>query len=302
MDHRGRELPEVGSDLNASRPAPHAPRPHPATPRTHFDFGHAYDPNRLQPATKPASREKRRLPIRTLAGLAFVALTTVAAYAAHRSGVLDRDQLATTIGFGIEQVSLTGHRFTSDADLFDALDLKSVRSLNSFDAGAIRRRFERLPWVQSVEISRVWPGQIAIRVVERRPFAIWERGETAELVDETGRVLGPIKLDAVLDLPRLSGDGANMVAADLFATLDRFPAIKARVVRAARHGDRRWTLELSDGGQIHLPADGEVSALTRLAAQPQLAANVLKPGQIIDLRSPSKIAIRAASVARIGGE
>ena len=270
-------------------------------PPQRFDFGHAYDPRRLQPAAKFAPRPKHRVPVRTLAGLAFVALSAVAAYAAQRTGALDRDQVATTLGFGIEQVSLTGHRFTSDADLFDALDLKSARSLASFEPDAIRRRFERLPWVQSVEISRIWPGQLSIRVTERKPFAIWEQGDSAELIDATGRRLGPVKRDAVLDLPRVAGEGANVAAAALLTTLDRHPDIKSRLVRADRLGDRRWTLELAGGGRINLPSDGETSALARLAAEPQIAALVAKPGQIIDLRSPSRIAIRSASAVPDGG-
>jgi len=287
-------LPEVGPDLNGPRPAPQAPRPT-------FDYGHAYDPGRLQPATKTAPRNTRRVPVRTLAGLALIALSAAAADAAHRTAAFDRNQLATALGFGIEQVSLSGHRFTADADLFDALDLKSARSLASFEPDAIRRRFERLPWVQSVEISRIWPGQLSIRVTERKPFAIWERGDTAELIDATGRQLGPVKRDAVLDLPRITGEGAHVAAAALLTTLDRFPGIKSRVVRANRIADRRWTLELTGGGRIHLPSDGETSALARLAAEPLIVALVTKPGQIIDLRSPSKIAIRAASAAQAGG-
>lgn len=294
-------MPEVGPDLNGPRPAPPAPRHHPVLPPHHFDFGHAYDPRRLQPATKSALHPKRRRPIRTLAGLALVALSAAAAYGAQRTGALDRDQLATAMGFGIEQVSLTGHRFTSDADLFDALDLKFARSLASFEPDAIRKRFERLPWVQSVEISRVWPGQLAIRVTERKPFAIWERGDSAELIDATGRQLGPVKRDAVLNLPRVAGEGANLAAAALLTTLDRHPEIKARIVRVSRLSDRRWTLELDGGDRIHLPADGEASALARLAAEPQIAALVAKPGQIIDLRSPSRIAIRTASAVPAGG-
>ncbi len=300
-------MPEVAADLNDPRQAPAAPRHpqasahHAAPPSRPFDFGHAYDPRRLQPAARPAPRTRRRVALRTTLGLAAVTLAATAAYATHHARVLDRDALASLVGFGIEQVSLTGHRFTPDAELFEALDLKSTRSLASFDPDAVRKRFERLPWVQSVEISRVWPDQLAIRVTERRPFAVWERGDAADLVDATGRVLGPVKRDAVLDLPRIAGDGANATAAQLLAALDRYPDLKSRLVRANRHGDRRWTLELADGGRIHLPSDGETSALARLAAEPQLAAIVAKPGQIIDLRSPSTIAIRNAATTPAGG-
>lgn len=294
-------MSEIAADLLRSRTASTAPArqyPAPRQPADKslnsqgFDFGHAYDPFRVGPAR--VKRHSPRISLRSAAGLAFVAACATCTAFAHRSGAIDRDAVASALGFGIEQVSLTGHGSTSDADLFAALDLKSARSLMSFDAASARRRFEQLPWVQSVEISRVWPGQLDVRVSERKAFAIWEREDGAELVDATGRVLGPVKRDAVLQLPRVAGEGAGTSAAPMLGALDRYPAIKSRVERIRRHADRRWTLELADGGRIHLPSDGETSALARLAAEPRLLGLVDQPGQIIDLRSPSKIAIRTA--------
>lgn len=238
---------------------------------------------------------------RRRAVLALGAVAAIAMIAAARTGLVNEDILAAAMGFGIDQVSLTGHRFTPDNELFDALDMASARSMASFDAAAIGKRFERLPWVKSVEISRVWPNQLSIRVSERRPFAIWMQGETAELIDQTGRRLGPVKPDAALDLPRISGEGANIAAAQLFTALDRFSEIRSRLVRATRHGERRWTLELTGNSRIHLPSEGEATALARLSAEPGLASLISQPGQLIDLRSPSKIAIRNAATAG-GGE
>lgn len=300
-------MPKVGTVRDEFWPAPHAqglksPTPDPPIPRQPiFDFGHAYDPGRMKRPAKAVLHHHQKAPVRSLLGWAFVVGSAALAYAAHRTDVVDHDQIACLLGFGIEQVSLTGHRFTTDADLFDALDLGRARSLASFDPQGVRKRFERLPWVQSAEITRIWPDQLAIRVTERKPFAIWERGDTAELVDVTGRQLGPVKSDAALDLPRIAGDGANETAAQLLTALARYPAIKSKVVRARRLGDRRWTLDLARGGQLHLPSDGEVSALARLAAEPRLAALVDEPGQIVDLRSQSKIAVRAPATPP-GGE
>jgi len=300
-------LPEIAPELNTFRPAPAAPGPQPAAPRKMsptdprqgFDFGHAYDPSRFE---RPRVSSRRQgFGLRSLAGFAFVTACATGAVFAPTAGVWDRDGIAFALGFGIEQVSLTGQLKTSDADLFEALDLKSARSLMSFDAKEARRRFERLPWVQSVEITRVWPGQLDVRVRERKAFAIWERGGMAELIDATGRVLGPVGRDAVLELPRVAGEGANTSAAQLLTAIERYPAIKTRVERLRRLGDRRWTLELTEGGRIHLPSDAETSALSRLAAEPRLLALVAEPHQIIDLRSPSKIAVRTATPAPGGG-
>lgn len=286
---------------------PQAPRPLPsAAGRSSFTPATAYGSAHTSHHASDGRQRRRtaRRGGRILAGTGTIA--ALVAVSLSPAGIFDRDRIATALGFGIEQVSLTGHRFTADADLFAALDLKSARSLVSFDADATGKRLQRLPWVQSVEITRVWPGQLAIRVKERKAFAVWERGEVTDLVDATGRVLGPVKRDAPLDLPHIAGEGANAGAAPLLTTLGRHPEIAARVQRAVRVGDRRWTLELKGGGRIHLPSDGEASALARLAAEPPLLALLDAPGRVIDLRSPSRVAVRqldggAAAAASGGG-
>lgn len=295
-------MPEVGQRLDTVGRAPGAlqPRLTAASTTTSFSFGAAHAGDRAageypgRPRPPQAGRRRRRRFGLAVAVAASGAVATLL-HGGALTDVFDRDRIATHLGFGIEQVSLTGHRFTADRELFDALDLRSARSLVSFDAEAVRRRFEILPWVQSAEITRIWPGQLAIRVTERQAFAIWERGEAAVLVDATGRVLGPVKRDAPLDLPRISGEGANALAGAVWSLLDRYPAVKSRVTRTVRVGERRWTLDLAGGGRIHLPTDGEASALARLAAEPQLLALVEAPGRIIDMRSPGRVAVRAAA-------
>ena len=83
------------------------------------------------------------------------------------------DEIRALAGLGIDQVTLTGHRFTLDRDIFDALDLANAGSLVTFDAGEARSRIEQLPWVSTAAISRVFPGSLDVRITERRPSALW---------------------------------------------------------------------------------------------------------------------------------
>lgn len=264
---------------------PHPPFAMPMTPPL------ADRPAHLHPRARANGPHYRWLrPALALAGIVGASLAWAAA-------TLDQDRIASALGFGIDQVSLSGHRFTSDRDIFDALDLSAARSLASFDPEATGKRFEQLAWVKSAEISRVWPDQIHVRVTERSAFAIWEHDGTASLVDATGRVLGPVRPDASLALPRFTGAGANLAAAALWSTLDRHPALKGRVLRAERIGARRWTLVLNGGVHVHLPADGEATALARLAAEPQLATRLDGPAGVIDLRAPGRIAHRTEATS-----
>lgn len=297
-------MSEVGHSLNADWRAPPALQPRPSTFAPLFPLS--------QPSPAPASvlRAARTAPdgglhtgIRfgrrmAIAASLLAGLGLIATLSGDDPSIFDRDRLASSLGFGVEQVALSGHRFTADADLFAALDLDRTRSLVSFDPAATRARFERLPWVQSAEITRVWPGQLNVRVTERAPFAIWEQGTDAYLIDAGGRVLGPVSPAANLELPRLAGEGAPPEAAGLLATLDRHPSLKARLARAERVGNRRWTLVLQGGTQLLLPANGEASALARIAGEPALLSALEKPGHVIDMRAPHRIAVRSAQPGR----
>lgn len=202
------------------------------------------------------------------------------------------DRLVLAAGFGIEQVGLTGHRFTPDRAIFDALDLANVRSMLRFDALAVRERVERLPWIASATVTRVFPDRLEVRVHERTPFALWQRGEREYLIDATGRVLSAVTAGNVLHLPRVTGEGAAAEARALYSALARYPQIGGRVERAERIGERRWSLKLADGPSVELPAEGWEAALGALA-DPDFAAKALAPGiASVDLRAPERHVIR----------
>lgn len=202
------------------------------------------------------------------------------------------DRLVLAAGFGIEQVALSGHRFTPDSAIFDALDLGNVRSMLRFDALAVRERMERLPWIASATVTRVFPDRLEVRVIERAPFALWRRGEREYLIDASGRVLSAVTTGSVTHLPRIAGEGAAAEARALLAALILYPRIAGRVEIAERIGERRWSLRLAEGPVVELPAEGWETALEAFA-DPELAARALAGGvSSVDLRTPGRPVIR----------
>jgi len=197
---------------------------------------------------------------------------------------------AQLAGLGVDQVALIGHRYTADKDIFEALDLKRARTMLSFDPQRARARLAELPWIDEASIERVFPDRLEVRIRERTPVAVWSRGERSFLIDAGGRTLASVPAEVMPQLPRVSGEGAAAAAAELFALLQRFPELKARMARAERIGGRRWTLWLSGGGAVHLPATGEAEALGE-------AARLLTKGfehAEIDVRAPARAIVREA--------
>ncbi|MCB1520953.1 MAG: FtsQ-type POTRA domain-containing protein [Hyphomicrobiaceae bacterium] len=204
------------------------------------------------------------------------------------------DDLAQNVGLGLDQVSISGHRFTPDGDIFDAIDLRSNRLLPGFDGGAARRRIEALPWVESADLTRVLPGRLEVRITERKAFAVWRRSDGDVLIDRTGRVLQRIREGSVGNLPLVIGDGAGGEAADLMALVTRHAALADGFQAAERVGGRRWRLRLTGGTRIELPADGQALVLERLAASGELATLLAGGPQTIDLRARGRVAVSAA--------
>jgi cell division protein FtsQ len=211
---------------------------------------------------------------------------------------------AQLAGLGLDQVTLIGHRYTADKDIFEAIGLKRARTMLSFDPAAAQARLAELPWVEQASLERVFPDRLEVRVTERTPVAVWSHGEQSFLIDATGRTLAPVPADLMPQLPRVTGEGADSAAAGLFAVLAPFADLKARIASAERVGGRRWTLRLTSGGAIQLPPEGEAQALAPALAQ---AAGLLATGfgrGEIDLRAAGRAIVREgprASQAQVNG-
>jgi cell division protein FtsQ len=298
MDRRGCELFEVATNrtrpLQAHDAILHPPSHDPPSAikgpyKVDADF-EATPQHRAERSVLSWRPRRSRLLLAALAlGLALGAVEQAARRAGH---VPEFERLARLMGFGIDQVTLKGHRFSYDRDVFDALDLANVRTFAALDTEAVKSRIERLPWIDTAELTRVFPGRLDIRVTERKPYALWSRADRLYLIDKTGRVLAGVNGETLPDLPRFAGEGAAAEAADLMQTLARYPDVEGRLGEAERISGRRWRLKLDRATTIELPADDEVAALEQLSRDAELGKRVAAGNATLDFRGPGRVAIR----------
>ena len=259
----------------------------------------AQKPNPERAPPKPSKLARRRVAFRLVAAILLVALT-IGVFTSDTTrirqltnAVPEIDFAISFIGFGLDQVSVKGHRFTIASDILDALELEQARSIVSFDADSARARIEALSWVASVDFRRVYPNQLEITVRERGAFAVWRMGKTVSLIDKEGRVLTRIEENAIpSELPRFSGAGAATHAAAFWTDLNGHPAIKEKIVGAERFGKRRWSIMLANGVLIHLPESGVSTALAQLESWPGFDRYLANGDTIIDLRAKGRIVVR----------
>ena len=79
-------------------------------------------------------------------------------------------------GFAVEDVKVSGNLQTSEIEVFQLLGLDGSTSLIALDIDAARRKLVQLPWVEDVDIRKVYPKTVEVRLKERQAFGIWQHG------------------------------------------------------------------------------------------------------------------------------
>jgi cell division protein FtsQ len=194
------------------------------------------------------------------------------------------DKLSSLIGLAADDIRISGLKHHDPEMLLQVLSLRPGASLVGFDAGGARGLLENMDWVASASVQRKYPNQLDITVSEREPIAIWQRDKSYYLIDKSGVAMGGLELVRQSHFMLVTGEGANLAAAELVNHLEALPELRKKVGAAAMVGKRRWTLYLDNGVKIALPEQGIDKALAQVASL-DASQNILSKGiREIDLR------------------
>jgi cell division protein FtsQ len=145
-------------------------------------------------------RDAGRRRLRRVAWLGALLSLIVVGYLVTRSRLLDLDH-----------VDIVGLAHTDEAVVRAAGGLHPGEPMTDLDIDRARSAIAALPWVDTVDVARHWPGTVTVKVTERRAVAALEVDASSWLVlDATGRVL-ETRSTRPDDLAVLSGVGAQAV-------------------------------------------------------------------------------------------
>jgi len=195
------------------------------------------------------------------------------------------------LGLRVEEVTVEGRTRTQATDVLTALGATQGQFIFDVDLSAARERLERLEWVERATVSRHLPGTVHVHLIEREPYAVWQRGGRLSLVDRSGSLITDSDLSTFAHLPLVVGHGAHRNASALMKELMAKPALAARVQAAVRVSDRRWNLKLQNGIEVRLPARGISDSLRKLVRMDAKNGVLSRNIRAVDLRVPGRITI-----------
>jgi cell division protein FtsQ len=171
----------------------------------------------------------------------------------------------------------------------------------SLNLETVRGTLEKLPWVRRVEVRRVWPDKLEVRVEEHRPVARW--GERpGELVNSYGEVFAALIADQELvALPRLAGPSGT--APDVLRHYSEFgkvfQSIGERPVQLTLSPRLAWQLKLDNGMLVDMGREQPKSSVNArlqrfIEIYPETVAKLTVRPTVVDLRYPNGFAMQVA--------
>lgn len=202
------------------------------------------------------------------------------------------DDIAAEAGLTVERVLVQGRLRTERRSLIEALDVEVGQPILGVEIDTVRARIAALPWIREVTVERRLPDTLLVRVIERRPLAIWQNEGSIAVVDVDGNVIDGARPQDFPELLLVVGPDAANTAADLLAVMTRTPDLSTRVAAAVRVGERRWNLKLDDGIEVQLPEEDLADAWAMLVDLDRAEQLLARDVQTVDLRLPDRLVLR----------
>ncbi len=185
---------------------------------------------------------------------------------------------------GVRDIQVTGNLALPVQQIRQAAGVADGEPLATVDVAEVENRLRRIRQIESVVVSRGWPGTLVVKIVEREPVAVLPVAGKFALVDRHGvvtevRQVAPPTLPALrVDRPQ-AGDPATGAALTVIGALPQ--SLVPKIAEVLAPSPETVSLRLKDGrtvvwGGPDRPAD-KARILTTLLKRPADSYDVSSP-------------------------
>ena len=146
-------------------------------------------------------------------------------------------------------------------------------------------------------MRKLYPNQIVIDIVERTPYAVWQKDGDVRAIAADGAPIDEVSDGRYADLPFLVGEGANGRVREFVALLDAMDELKPRVEAGVLIDQRRWNLRLKSGIDVKLPESEPEAAIRELLTLQRQSRILEKDVLALDFRVPGRVFVRLSEEA-----
>ena len=179
-------------------------------------------------------------------------------------------------------------------------DIKTeIMGFFSSDLALIEQQLESLSWIQKVELRRIWPDKLHIKIKEQRAIAHWNN---THLINQYGDMFKPESFEGLSKLPHLTGPDEEL--AQLLVTFrdlqKRLESIGLQLSVLNLNHRFSWSLKLKNGITLQVGREHLMERVERfISLYPLLQRESSLPIEKVDLRYDTGLAVTRLETSKM---
>ncbi|WP_080521757.1 cell division protein FtsQ/DivIB [Methyloprofundus sedimenti] len=162
----------------------------------------------------------------------------------------------------------------------------------SVDLQVIQQAVMSLPWTESIQVQRIWPDRLKLRIYEQKPVIRWQ---AHSLLNEQGEVFRPLNIDRFQALPVLYAPNEQRhQLLEVMHGLSVSLMDQGLYLTEFRVNERQsWSLSMENGLEIQLGRLQPLEKFSQLMkALVVLGSELVNKMVYVDMRYPNGYAVR----------
>lgn len=166
------------------------------------------------------------------------------------------------------------------------------RGMFHVNSNQLEEQLQTLPWIAKVEVHRVWPDTVIIKITEQQAIARWN---DEQLLNEHGELFQPPVTSLPKDLPELQGAAGQIKNLwENYQSMNLALApLKLKIVSLDASSRESYTLILNNGLKLLLGRNQPLPRLERFVkVYPRIFNDQDRPAESADLRYENGVSVK----------
>ena len=191
--------------------------------------------------------------------------------------------------FKVKNIYISNNNRISQKDIIKKLNPIYKKSIFSISNNDIQKPLETINFLEKIEVKKIYPNTILIKVYESDPVGILFKNNTKYIIDSVSNLIPFNKNLIDSNLPDIFGKEAENDFINFFKQLKstNFPIHKIKSYYYFKID--RWDLQLENGQIIKFPNKKRIKVIQQ--SLELLQRKDFKSYKVIDLRMPGKIVV-----------
>ena len=200
------------------------------------------------------------------------------------------DQFLINNGFKIKNVLISGTHNLSQDYLRNIINTQNHINILNVNLNTIYNKIIQNSWVEETYVERILPDTIKIKVLEKKPIAIWQNQKGNKLITVNGDVISHANVNKFKNsFPIIKGEKSKENISTILKILETNKNFARNIWSLTFINQRRWDLHFNQGLIVRLPSQDVIKAWQKIIKL-QTNYNILNLRLTeIDLRNPEQI-------------